>query len=144
MGKYEGHTPGPWFYSQENGSVFGSGGALVCDLEFGGNAYQGDNNGRLIAAAPELAKRVEELEAWQEAAGHIHLAIVNLADADGSKVNRAELFERISNAAYALSTEGPREAIETLADESNPGPLTAELVELPALQRAKGGEGDNE
>ena len=63
MGKYDGHTPGPWgtWYSEGGGpekraAIRSKNGWWIAPV------VNGDANARLIADAPLLAARVEELE----------------------------------------------------------------------------------
>lgn len=62
MSKYEGHTPGPWSRGKDspNGAInIGKHGIMVCHIPI--STKQGAN-AKLIADAPMLAERVEELE----------------------------------------------------------------------------------
>ena len=55
------HTPGPWEYSHPGIYSRGEVKRLVCDIN--GNNHHGENiaNAKLIAAAPNLLKAIEDL-----------------------------------------------------------------------------------
>lgn len=78
------HTPGPWFLSPHDRYVRYEGvhGPNICDTEvFGGPVAEGVANAKLIAAAPDAAALLAEVEgycpvavqdkirAWQKKAG---------------------------------------------------------------------------
>jgi hypothetical protein len=62
MGKYEGHTPGPWSIVKNDLRTFIYGPDGISVAQAIGPTYTKEANAKLIADAPKLAERVEELE----------------------------------------------------------------------------------
>lgn len=61
-------TPGKWFYSDSLGEVKSLKGLLIADLIVNGKE---DDNGRLIAAAPELLEALQDaLHAYDKHGEH--------------------------------------------------------------------------
>lgn len=74
----EGWTPGPWRFVREDGYggsdrkiiTPGTLGALFCDAQYYPWCSDNEADWHLIAAAPAMAKALDEVWAWLESTGH--------------------------------------------------------------------------